>query len=134
MTDITEQKITKTITIIDDETPVIEIRTSNFEVNETLGGSSLIVNYVLSEATTENVTFQYDMIDITTIKGTDYTEDTNRVETISTGTVAGSFTISILDDLLNEGNETFTLKLSNITGASAFYENGVVYTENCYYC
>ena len=121
--------ITKTITILDNESPVIQITTTNFKINEVIGDSVLEVNYILSKSTIRDVTFEYELVDITTIKGLDYTNPPNRLERIAQGSANGSFSITIKDDVINEGNETFTLMLSNITGASAFHGVGLEYSQ-----
>ena len=112
-------RITRIVTIIDDERPTVSITTTNFDVYENVSGGIFVTNVVLSSTTPNTVSFEYNLTDVTTTKGLDYFEPTNRTVTIGSGRT-GSFSIRINNDLENEGNETFTLTLSNLVGASAF--------------
>ena len=115
-------RTTRRITIIDDDSPTISITTTNFEVYENVVGGIFVVNLALSSTTSNTVSFEYNMTDVTTTKGSDYTEATNRTVTIGSGRT-GSFSIPIINDSDNEGNETFTFTLSNLVGASQFSNN-----------
>ena len=86
-------------------------------MNEDIGATGFTVNVKLSGPTNKNVTFDYGMTDLTTTKISDYTEETNRTVTISIGQTTGSFSIPIVNDMRNEGNEKFTLTLSDLTNA-----------------
>ena len=124
-----ELKYSRTITIIDSQAPPINITTTDFTVAENVSGGNLLVNYTLDNPATHQVSFNYDMIDLSTIKNSDYTEESNRTETIRVGQRAGTISIPIIDDIRNEGNETFTLKLSNVVGASGFGGNAQTFSQ-----
>ena len=129
-------KHSKVITIVDNEAPEIEITTTDFTVAENVSGGNLVVNYrLLSPGTTtlttatKPVSFEYNLIDGTTTKNSDFTEVTNRTETIAIGGSTGSFSIPITDDSALEGNETFNLELSNLVNASIFTGSSITHTQ-----
>ena len=128
-----EKRIVKTVTIIDNEPPGVEITNNNSDFTLQENGGDLVVNYVLGGRLAHDVTFEYDMVDVTTTRGSDFDYNENvsdRTVTISaTGSLNGSFTIPIRDDTENEGNETFTLELSNLQGASVFVGSGLKFTK-----
>ena len=122
-------RITRVVTIIDDESPTISVSAGIFEVNENVLSGGFIVNLRLSAQTTRDVSLEYNMTDITTTKGMDYTEESNRTVLIRMGDDRASFSIPIINDDDNEGNETFTLKLSNIVGAASFSNGELIYSR-----
>ena len=122
-------RITRVVTIIDDESPTISVSAGIFEVNENNLGGRFIVNLRLSAITTRDVSLEYNMTDITTTKGMDYREEPNRSVMIRMGQDRASFSIPIINDEVNEGNETFTLKLSNIVGAASFSNGELTFSR-----
>ena len=122
-------RITRVVTIIDDESPTISVSAGIFEVNENVLSGRFIVNLRLSATTIRDVSLDYNMTDITTTKGMDYTEDPNRTVLIRMGDDRASFSIPIINDDDNEGNESFTLKLSNIIGAASFSNGKLTYSR-----
>ena len=71
----------------------------------------------LSEASDDPVTFNIATSDGTAIAGTDYIAK-NRSKTIKAGRTTAWFKIHVIDDSHDEGDETFTVTISNITGAT----------------
>ena len=126
-----EKRIVRTVTIIDDEPPAVEITNEDDDFTLAENAGNLVINYVLGNATTHNVTFEYNLIDVTTLKNSDYTEadDDEREITIEAGRTSGSFSIPIIDDSENEGNETFKLVISELTGASVFLGDDIEYIQ-----
>ena len=106
----------QTITIVDDDSISLSMTTTEFLVDEDVGASGFVVNVELTEASNLDVTFDYDLMNGTAIKGADFVEPTNRTVTIPAGNRTGSFSIRILNDLVTEGRETFSFSLSNVTG------------------
>ena len=108
-----------TIKIIDNEVPTITLSNSTFEVaeNDQMGGN-FIVNFQLSGETGSLVTFDYALNGITATNVTDFTTPTDPI-TIPIGMTTTALTIPIIVDAENEGNETFTLAISNLMGAAA---------------
>ena len=105
------------ISIFDDELPTLSFKTAEFSVNENVSESEIGIEVMLSVASHQNISFIYDMSDISTTKGDDYTEEMNRRVTIAAGQLTGTFSIPIINDEDNEGNETFMLTLSGLRGA-----------------
>ena len=125
--------IEKTITIIDNDSPTLSFKTSNFKHDETDSNTTFEVVVELSESTTNPVAFDIALTDGTTTKGTDYTEPQTTNYTIP-ATQAGqpantevTISIPITGDTTNEGNETFDLTLLNLTGAS--FASGIALTQ-----
>ena len=71
----------------------------------------------LSEASGDPVTFDIATSDGTAIAGTDYVAKT-RSKTIAAGSTTAWFRINVIDDAIDEGDETFTVTISNVTGAT----------------
>ena len=108
---------TYTITIHDDEQPTLSFATAQIIAVENVESEEIVVNVELNGITHQDITFNYDMTDITTTKGGDYLEVGTRVGRILAGQSTGTFSIPIADDLKNEGDETFTVTLSSPVGA-----------------
>ena len=70
----------------------------------------------LSRAAAGAVTVDYATADGTAEAGADYTA-TSGTLTFAAGVTAKTVSVPVLDDALDEGEETFTLRLSNATGA-----------------
>ena len=71
----------------------------------------------LSEASDDPVTFDIATSDGTAIAGTDYIAK-SRSKTIAAGRTTAWFRINVIDDAIDEGDETFTVTISNVTGAT----------------
>ena len=71
----------------------------------------------LSEASGDPVTFDIATSDGTAIAGTDYVAKT-RSKTMAAGSTTAWFRINVIDDAIDEGDETFTVTISNVTGAT----------------
>ncbi len=71
----------------------------------------------LSRAATDTVTVDYATSDGTAAAGTDYTA-TSGTLTFAAGDTAKTVSVPVLDDAVDEEDETFTLTLSNASGAS----------------
>ena len=73
----------------------------------------------LSREATATVTVDYATADDTATAGEDYT-DTSGTLTFEAGETAKTVSVAVLDDAASEGPETFTLTLSNASGAGAY--------------
>jgi CSLREA domain-containing protein len=93
---------------------VVRFLTGSYNWNE-LGGTATIT-VVLGPASGDTVTVDYATSDGTATGGSDYTGVSGTV-TFNPGVTVRSFTVPILDDTLDEADETVTLTLSNPTGA-----------------
>ena len=83
----------------------------------------------LSEASDDPVTFDIATSDGTAIAGTDYVAK-SRSKTIAAGTTTDWFRVYVIDDSHNEGDETFTVTISNIMGATIADGTAVGTIEN----
>jgi hypothetical protein len=121
--------ITHTFTINDnDSTPVINFNTPASNGDESITSVALAVD--LSVEPQQNVTVDYAISGTATGSGTDYTL-ANGTLTISTGEATGTITIAdIVDDILDEENETVIVTLSNPSNATLGADNVHTYTIN----
>ena len=91
------------------------ISVSDVQVLE--GGGKAAFTISLSQASTSNVIIDYGTADNTAIAGSDYTTRTGRI-TFSPGQTSKVRTVNILQDTVQESNETFSMQLSRPRGAS----------------
>ena len=78
--------------------------------------TSIGFTVTLNEAATNTVTVDYATSDGTATAGTDYTS-TSGTLTFDVGTTSKTISVSIADDETDESDETFTVTLSNASGA-----------------
>ena len=105
-----------TYTITDDDArPTLDFYTSAY--NKAESNASQAVRVDLTAASSQTVTVNYAVTGTATGSGTDYTL-ANGTLTIAAGAVVGYITIAdIVDDSIDEGNETIILTLSSPTNA-----------------
>ena len=116
-----------TYTITDnDSVPVVDFNTTSSSGAESTSSTALTVD--LSASSTQNITVDYAVTGTATGSGTDYTL-ANGTLTISAGSTSGTITIaSIVDDSLDEVNETVIVTLSNPSNASLGSDDAHTYT------
>ena len=116
-----------TYTINDnDNAPVVDFNTTNSSDAESVSSVSLTVD--LSAASSQDVTVDYAVTGTATGSGTDYTL-ANGTLTISAGSTTGTITIAgIIDDSLDEPNETVIVTLSNPSNATLGSDDAHTYT------
>ena len=78
--------------------------------------TSIGFTVTLDEAATDTVTVDYATSDGTATAGTDYTS-TSGTLTFDAGTTSKTISVSMADDETDESDETFTVTLSNASGA-----------------
>ena len=105
------------VTITDDEEPELLFKTTEFSPREDIMDAEFEVEVMLTGATDEIVTFDIALGGGTAIKDTDYADPTSLSGMIPIGSTETTITIPITSDMLNEGNETFNLTLSNLMHA-----------------
>ncbi|BAQ63402.1 S-layer family protein [Geminocystis sp. NIES-3709] len=93
-------------------TPRINLIGNQTVVEGITNPQNVTYTVTLSQASTQTVTVQYATIDGTAIAGQDYTSSSGTL-TFSPGQTSQTITIPILNDSINEPNETFTLILSD---------------------
>lgn len=106
-----------TATIIEaTQTPVLSI--GNASQNEGNSGTSTMSFTVsLTDASAQTITVDYTTADGTATAGSDYTSATGTL-TFTPGQTSKTIFITILGDTIYEGNETFTVTLSNASPTS----------------
>ncbi len=93
-----------------------EISVADAQANEGAGSISFEVSLSRAFTSSEHrVTVDYATADGTATAGSDYTS-TSGTLTFAAGESSKTVSVPILDDAVDEGDETFTLSLSNATG------------------
>ncbi len=100
--------------IIDDDTPP-EITVTDADVPEDAGTATF--NVTLDRASASDVTVVYATADDTATAGEDYTAATGTLH-IEAGATGGTIDVDVLNDDVEEADETFTLQLSSPSGAT----------------
>ncbi len=118
-----------TYTITDnDSTPTVDFNTTSSNGAESVTSKAITVD--LSAASGQDVTIDYVVTGTATGSGTDYTL-ANDTLTIPASSTTGTITIAgIIDDLLDEADETVVLTLSNPSNATLGSDSVHTYTIN----
>ena len=116
-----------TYTITDDDNPpVVDFNETSSNGAESVSSKALTVD--LSAASSQTVTVNYAVTGTATGSGTDYTL-ANGTATISAGSTSTTITIgSIVDDSLDEANETIIVTLSSPNNATLGSDKVHTYT------
>jgi Ca2+-binding RTX toxin-like protein len=96
--------------------PIIDLSANQTVVEGITSPQSVTYTVTLSSDSTKTITVQYATGDNTAIAGSDYTA-TNGILTFAPGFTSQDIIIPILNDSLNEAQETFNLTLSSPTNA-----------------
>ena len=108
---------TATGTITNDDLPSINLSPNGQTVVEGLiSPQNLSYTVSLSGSSPQTITVQYSTTNGTALAGSDYTATTGTL-TFNPGVTSQTISIPILNDAINEANETFTLKLTSPTNA-----------------
>lgn len=97
-----------------DSNPGSVIYVDDVSVSESLDMATVLVT--LSSKAVDAVTLDYATTGSTATSGTDFTASSGSIR-IAAGTRQGAFTVPLTNDSTSEGNETFTVALSNVTNA-----------------
>ena len=101
-------------TIVDDDSePVLSIASASAVENSEV----ITFEVSLSAATQEQVTVEYATASGTALSSVDFTAGSG-VLTFESGATSANITVALLDDLIAEGEETFTIQLSNAANAN----------------
>jgi hypothetical protein len=104
-------------TITNDDLPSINLSPNGQTVVEGLTSpQNLSYTVSLSGSSTQTITVQYSTANGTALAGSDYTA-TSGTLTFTPSVTSQTISIPILNDSVNEANETFTLKLTSPTNA-----------------
>lgn len=104
-----------------DDPPTLSV--NDVTVDE--GAGTMTFTVLLSAASSFDVSVVYATADDTAQAGVDYTSKPATTLNLSAGTVSKTLTISILEDTLDESNETFTVILSSPVNATITDGEGV---------
>lgn len=123
---------TATGTIIDDDLPgTIGIEQAAYSVSE---GGQVIIKFVRSGGTAENVSFNYAVTADTATQTTDYDSVPSGVFsstlTFACGETMKTLTLSAVDDNIDEANETLNVAISNLTNGATAGTAAAVVTIN----
>ena len=109
-TGVTLRDTTATGTITNDDTAMVSV--ANASATE---GEAVEFTVSLSAQASSDVVLNWSTADDTAIAGTDYTAQTNGTVTIAAGATTNTFTVATVDDAIVEGNETFTVTITENT-------------------
>ncbi len=101
-----------TITILDDE-PSIAFDTAAYVVSES--SASVIVKVVRTGPVTSAASVAYSTVNGSAVAGSDYTTTSGTLQ-FTAGLTSKTITIPLLKDTIVEGNENFSVQLSNPSG------------------
>jgi len=103
---------TGTVTIIDDETPPT-LAIAQTTVNE--GAGTATISVTLTGASALTITVNYNTANIVAVAGVDFTATSGVLTYLPGETGVKTFTVPIINDLIDENDESFTVTLSNIS-------------------
>lgn len=106
---------TATVTILDDDPPLISFLSSNFTVDES--GSHAVITAGLNAESGMAVSVNYATTNGTATAGSDYAAVAGRLDFMP-GQVTRTFNVPLSDDNVDEPNETVFLKLSSPSNAT----------------
>ncbi|MEO0947015.1 MAG: Calx-beta domain-containing protein [Cyanobacteria bacterium J06641_5] len=110
------------IQLADTPVPTVpELSIADVTTNEGDGTATFTVS--LSEASDTDITVDFATADGTALAGSDYIGDPGTL-TFAAGETSQTIAVAIADDVEVEGNETFTVDLSNATGATIASSTG----------
>ena len=98
------------------------LKVSNARAREG-AGATVDFRVTMGRAATGPVTVDYATEDGTATAGADYTSKSGTL-TFAAGETEKTVSVTVLDDMTDEGKETFTLRLSNARGARLFDNEG----------
>ena len=104
-------------TIVNDDVPVINLSANQTIVEGNTNPQNVTYTVTLSRSDTRVITVNYTTVNGTATAGSDYTTRTGTL-TFNSGVTSQSINIPILNDSINEANESFTLTLTSPTNAN----------------
>ncbi|MEM6715914.1 MAG: Calx-beta domain-containing protein, partial [Cyanobacteria bacterium P01_C01_bin.147] len=110
-------------TIVDDDVALLpELSITDVTVNEADGTATFTVS--LSEASDSAITVDFATADGTAVAGSDYTGGTGTL-TFAAGVTEQTISVAITDNAVVEADETFSVNLSNASGATIVDAQGI---------
>ncbi|MCB0033499.1 MAG: lamin tail domain-containing protein, partial [Anaerolineales bacterium] len=114
---------TATATILDDD-PIPTVNIAN-TVSSAETDLSVTVTVTLSNPSAQTITVDYATADNNALNTLDYTAQ-NGTLTFTSGVIEQTFTITLLDDNIDEPDETFWVNLSNVSNANLGEDQAVI--------
>ena len=106
-----------TLTITDDDAPALSVGDASVTESDAGESATMTFTVTLAPAATLPVTVDWKTADGTATAGTDYTAGSGSL-TFGIGEYSKTFTVTVAGDEVDEPNETFTVTLSNESGAT----------------
>ena len=97
----------------------VGISVADASADENTDNSTIDFTVSLSRSSTSTITVNYTTADGSATAGEDYTSKSGAL-TFTAGQTSKTVSVSVLSDLIDEGNETFKLKLSSPSGVMPF--------------
>ena len=112
-------KVMQEFTIQDDDTATLSVKDDTTDVSVVEGNGTAKAQIVveLNKPAKQDVMVNYTVADVSTESG-DYTDDGSGSITISSGDTSGIISLTIGNDAVYEGNETFTVTINSATNVS----------------
>ncbi len=114
---------------ITDDSGVPSLSINDVTVTEVVGGVDAVFTVTLSNPASTVVTVSYVTSNGSgtgdATAGSDYTAVSATTLTIGANTLTGTITVRVLDDLVDEPSETFTVTLSSPSGATVADDEGI---------
>jgi predicted extracellular nuclease len=118
-----------TVTILDDETPALPtLSIDSPSASEAAG--MLAFTLTLSEASASDVTFSFATANGTAAAAEDYAAIVGGAGTITAGNTQTLVPVTLINDATPEGDETFTLEVSAVSGATPATLSGTATITN----
>ena len=108
-----------TVTILDNETPPpgsVQFSSSTYSVNE--NGGTVTITATRTGGSYGSASVNYATANGTATAGSDYTTKSGTLNWADGDAASKTFTVTIIDDAVYEGSETFAVNLSGATGVS----------------
>lgn len=118
-----------TVTIRDNEVPPLQVGFNSGSYNANENGGSAILTVTRGAYASGALTVNYATANVTAQSGSDYTS-TSGTLTFAAGEATKTITVPILDDSIYEGNETFTVTLSNPSAGTITIKTATVIIQD----
>ena len=116
---------TAIVTITDDDDPPA-LTIANLSVAESIAGGRATISVVMQGSSSRDVSVQYATVNETAVSGQDYTPASGTLTWTAGQTGARSFDVAILQDVVDEPDETLTVNLTNPQGATLTVEKATL--------
>ena len=120
--------ITLEMTILDNEDPTLSFDTNSVDISEEDSDKDLELSLTLSQAIESPVEISYDVVEETATAGLDFTVISNGTISIPANQTSVPINIKIKGDDLDEGNETFKVRVA-IPPTNAVFADGISVLE-----